>query len=113
MKNSINIKLSAGFGLCVMLLIAVVVFIFLSLQKLDKLYHEAVLRTGELEVTTDAQHIGEDLYQNHQNWTGHFAVRSYGCTCRLCADNQADCPFKCNYTPLEPCHPMLPILARP
>jgi C4-dicarboxylate-specific signal transduction histidine kinase len=63
MKSGINFQLSAGFGLCILLLITVVSFNFLALRKLDKLYHEAVTRTGEMEVTTDAQHIGEDLYQ--------------------------------------------------
>jgi signal transduction histidine kinase len=63
MKNSINFKLSAGFGLCVLLLVAVVGFNFSALQKLDKLYSESLRRTGEMELATDAQHIGEDLYQ--------------------------------------------------
>ncbi|HXE98395.1 MAG TPA: ATP-binding protein [Dongiaceae bacterium] len=63
MKNSINIKLTGGFGLCVLLLVAVVGFNITALRKLDKLYHEAVKRTGDMELTTDAQHIGEDLYQ--------------------------------------------------
>jgi len=63
MKNNINFKLTGGFGLCVLLLVAVVGFNFSALRKLDKLYHEAVKRTGEMELTTDAQHIGEDLYQ--------------------------------------------------
>jgi signal transduction histidine kinase len=63
MKNGINLKLTGGFGLCVLLLAAVVVFNTSALRKLDKLYHEAVKRTGEMEVATDAQHIGEDLYQ--------------------------------------------------
>ena len=62
-KTSINIKLSGGFGLCVCLLVAVVGFNYSALRKLDKLYHEAVTRTGEMELATDAQHIGEDLYQ--------------------------------------------------
>jgi signal transduction histidine kinase len=63
MKNSINIKLSGGFGLCVLLLVTVVGFNFSSLRKLEKLYREAVKRSVDLEMATDAQHIGEDLYQ--------------------------------------------------
>jgi signal transduction histidine kinase len=63
MKNSINIKLTAGFGLCVLLLVAVVGFNFSALRKLDKLYLESLKRTGEMELATDAKHIGEDLYQ--------------------------------------------------
>ena len=63
MKNSINIKLTGGFGLCVLLLVAVVGFNFSALRKLDKLYQEALKRSGQMELTTDAQHIGDDLYQ--------------------------------------------------
>jgi len=63
MKNNINFKLTGGFGLCVLLLVAVVGFNFSELRKLDKLYQESVERTGEMELATDAQHIGEDLYQ--------------------------------------------------
>ncbi|MBC7962517.1 MAG: HAMP domain-containing protein [Steroidobacteraceae bacterium] len=63
MKSSINIKLTAGFGLCVLLMVAVVGFNVSALRKLDKLYQEALKRTGDMELATDAQHIGEDLYQ--------------------------------------------------
>ena len=63
MKHSINIQLTAGFGLCVLLLAAVVGFNFSSLWKLGNFYHEAERRTGEMALATDAQHIGEDLYQ--------------------------------------------------
>jgi len=63
MKSSINIKLTGGFGLCVLLLVAVVGFNVSALLKLDDLYQDAVKRTGDMELTADAQHIGEDLYQ--------------------------------------------------
>ena len=63
MKNDINFKLTGGFGLCVLLLVAVVGFNFSELRKLDRLYRESVERTWEMELATDAQHIGEDLYQ--------------------------------------------------
>lgn len=62
MKNSINNKLAVGFGLCLLLIVAVVGFNFSALQKLEKLYHETLKRSVDLELATDARNIGEDLY---------------------------------------------------
>lgn len=63
MKQNIKLKLAAGFGFCLLLTVAVVGFNFSALRKLEKLYYEAVNRTGDMELATDAEHIGEDLYQ--------------------------------------------------
>jgi signal transduction histidine kinase len=62
MKNSINHKLAAGFGLCVLLTGAMVVFNFSALQRLDTLYQDTLKRSVDMELATDAQHIGEAMY---------------------------------------------------
>src|SRR5689334_12426009 len=61
-KMSISSKLAAGFGLCVLLLIAVVGVNFSALRKLDKLYLETMKHSEDMELATDAQHLGQDLY---------------------------------------------------
>ena len=63
MKYSISKKLVAGFSICVLLMTTLVGFDFLALQKIEKLYHEALRRSADMELATDAKHIGEDLYQ--------------------------------------------------
>lgn len=63
MKNSINKKLSIGFGLCLLLIVIVVGFNYIALQKLEKLYHETLIRSEHMELATDAQHIGKEMYQ--------------------------------------------------
>jgi len=62
MKNSIINKLSAGFGLCIILMLALVVLDFSALNKLGKLYHEALKRSADVELALEAQSVGEDLY---------------------------------------------------
>jgi methyl-accepting chemotaxis protein len=62
MKNSIKNKLAAGFGLWMLLMVVVVGFNFSALQRLDKLYQETLKRSVDMELATDARHIGEDLY---------------------------------------------------
>jgi|GEM_PF-965813 len=62
MRKSIHNKLVAGFGFCVLLLVALLGFNLSSLQRLEKLHHDAVKRTVEMELATDAQHVGEDMY---------------------------------------------------
>ena len=61
-KNRIKNKLAAGFGLCFLLLVIVVGFNISALQKLDKLYQRTFNESLNMELATDAQHIGEDLY---------------------------------------------------
>jgi len=62
MKNSISNKLAAGFGLCLLLIATVVGFNFSALQKLENLYQETLKRSDHIELTTDAQHIGDEMY---------------------------------------------------
>lgn len=62
MKHSIFKKLVTGFCLCVLITSTIVWFIFSSFQKLEKIYFETLERSSEMELATDAQHIGEDLY---------------------------------------------------
>jgi signal transduction histidine kinase len=61
-RNRIQNKLAAGFGLCLLLLVVVVGFNFTALRKLDTLYRETMKHSEDMELATDAQHIGEDLY---------------------------------------------------
>jgi signal transduction histidine kinase len=62
MKNSINKKLAAGFGLCLLLIVTVVGFNYLALRKLERLYLETLKRSGYLELATDAEHVGKEMY---------------------------------------------------
>jgi len=62
MNNSVRKKLSAGFGVCLLLMVGLVGFNISALMRLEKLYHETLRCSGEMELATDAQHIGEDLY---------------------------------------------------
>ena len=62
MNNSIKKKLGAGFGVCLLLMVGVVAFNFSALLRLETLYHETLRCSGEMELATDAQHTGEDLY---------------------------------------------------
>lgn len=61
MRDSIRIKLAAGFGLCVVLMTALVVFNFSVLRELENLFLEVLKRTTDMELAIHAQHIGEDL----------------------------------------------------
>jgi signal transduction histidine kinase len=60
-RNSIKNKLYAGFGICVLLLAALVMFNFSSLNKLEKLYQRTFKFSIDMEHATGAQHIGDDL----------------------------------------------------
>ena len=62
MKKSLKSKLIASFGFCIVLSAMIVGLNYSSLQKLQKLYNKAVQSTVNMEVATDSQHIGEDLY---------------------------------------------------
>jgi signal transduction histidine kinase len=62
MKDSIFKRLVAGFGICVLLMTVLVGYDIWVLQRLEKLYHETFQRSVDMELATDAQHIGEDLY---------------------------------------------------
>lgn len=62
MKNNINNKLVAGFGFCLLLIISVVGFNYSALRKLDNLYQETLRRSVNMELATDAQHIGDEMY---------------------------------------------------
>lgn len=61
MKYSIKHKLAASFGLCVLMMMAIVVFNFAALQKLEKHYQRTAKRSADMILATDAQHIGQDL----------------------------------------------------
>jgi signal transduction histidine kinase len=62
MKISIKKKLAAGFGVCVLLLVVIVACNISALQRLASLYGDTFRRSIEMELATDAQHIGGDLY---------------------------------------------------
>jgi len=62
MKISIRKKLATGFGVCVLLMVGLVACNFAALQRLENLYRDTLRRSNAMELTTDAQHIGEDLY---------------------------------------------------
>jgi len=62
MNNSIRKKLGAGFGVCLLLMVGLVAFNISAFLRLEHLYHETLRCSGEMELATDAQHIGEDLY---------------------------------------------------
>jgi HAMP domain-containing protein len=60
---SLNIKhaLIASFAFCVLLIVGLVAFQSSALGTLERLYREALRRSAEMELATDAQHIGQDL----------------------------------------------------
>ena len=63
MKRSINKKLAAGFGLCLLLIVVVVGYNFFALQRLEILYQETLRRSGHLELAMQSQQTGKKLYQ--------------------------------------------------
>lgn len=63
MKNSINKKLAGGFGLCLLLIVAVVGFNYTALRKLESLYQETLKRSGNVDLSMHSQHIGKEMYQ--------------------------------------------------
>ena len=62
MRHSIRTKLVVSFGFCVLLIVTMVGFNHSALQKLDKLYQETFKLSLDMELATDAAHIGENLY---------------------------------------------------
>jgi signal transduction histidine kinase len=62
MKKGFQAKLTAGFGICVLLMAGLVAYNISALLRLETLYHETYKFGIEMELATDAQHIGEDLY---------------------------------------------------
>jgi signal transduction histidine kinase/HAMP domain-containing protein len=60
-SNSIAVKLVGGFGVCVLLMAALVGFNFSELQRLEKLFQETENHSTAMEMAKDAQHIGQDL----------------------------------------------------
>jgi signal transduction histidine kinase len=63
MKKNINKKLAAGFGICLLLILSVVAFNYSALGKLENLYQETLRRSVNMELATDAQHIGDEMYE--------------------------------------------------
>ena len=63
LNNSISKKLAAGFGLCLLLIVAVVGYNSSALHKLEKLYQETLKRSGHHELATHAEHVGIEMYQ--------------------------------------------------
>lgn len=63
MKKNINKKLTAGFGLCLLLVIVVVGYNYSTLRKLENLFQETLRRSVHMELATDAQHIGDEMYE--------------------------------------------------
>lgn len=61
MKYSLKHKLTAGFGLCVLLMIIIVGFNFVALRKLERYYQKAAKRSADMILATEAQHIGQNL----------------------------------------------------
>ncbi|HXE96368.1 MAG TPA: hypothetical protein VN642_08180 [Dongiaceae bacterium] len=62
MRDNIKNRLAVGFGITMLLMASIVVFNYSILRKLEKLYLETFKRSVDLELTTDAQHIGGDMY---------------------------------------------------
>jgi PAS domain S-box-containing protein len=60
-KNSIATKLAGGFGLCVLLLVSLVGFNIIHLQRLDKLYSETLLRSKHMNLAADTRQIDDNL----------------------------------------------------
>src|SRR6266702_4213975 len=60
--NSIKNSLAIGFGISMLLLVAIIGLNYSALRKLEKLYQETLKRSADMELTSDAQHIGEDMY---------------------------------------------------
>lgn len=61
MKKSIKNKLAGGFGFCLLLMTALVVFNFSALREIEGLFRDVLKRTTDMELAVHAQHIGEDL----------------------------------------------------
>jgi signal transduction histidine kinase len=62
MRVSIKKKLLTGFGICVLFMVGLVACNFATLQRLESLYRDTLTRSNAMELTTDAQHTGQDLY---------------------------------------------------
>lgn len=62
MRGSVKHALVASFGFSVLLIVGLVAYHAVALQTLGRLYQRTLKRSSDMEVATDAQHIGEDLY---------------------------------------------------
>ena len=62
MKYSIKNRLAVGFGISMLLMVAIIGLNYSALRKLEILHQETLKRSVDMELTTDAQHIGEDMY---------------------------------------------------
>ena len=63
MNRSISKKLAAGFGLCLLLIVAVVGYNYFALRKLEILYQETLKRAGHMNLAMHSQYIGKEMYQ--------------------------------------------------
>lgn len=61
MKLHIKHALVFSFAFCVLLVVGLVAFQSSALRTLERLHQESLKRSAEMEVATDAQHIGEEL----------------------------------------------------
>jgi nitrogen fixation/metabolism regulation signal transduction histidine kinase len=61
MTHRIKLTLIASFAFCVLLIVGLVAFQSSALGTLEGLYQQSLKRSVEMELATDAQHIGEDL----------------------------------------------------
>jgi signal transduction histidine kinase len=63
MKKSISKKISVGFGLCLLLIVAVVGYNYFALRKLEILYQETLKRSAHMKLAAAAQRVGKEMYQ--------------------------------------------------
>jgi signal transduction histidine kinase len=61
MKYSIKRKLTVSFGLCVLMMLVIVGFNFVAIQRLENFFQKTLKRSADMVLATDAQHIGQDL----------------------------------------------------
>jgi signal transduction histidine kinase len=103
-KKSIRARLATGFGICVLLMVALVAYDISCLQQLERLYHQTLRRSSDMEAAADAQHLGQDLYlvianavinrnlaDSEGEWAGAKA-RARAKLARVAA--AADCPLE-------------------
>ena len=60
-KSSIAVKLAGGFGICLLLMAALVGSNVRALQSMGRLYQETLQHSADMELAADAQHIGTNL----------------------------------------------------
>jgi HAMP domain-containing protein len=61
MTHRIKFTLVASFAFCVLLIVGLVSFQSSALRTLERLHQQSLKRSVDMEVATDAQHIGEEL----------------------------------------------------